>query len=59
MDRYGNIIETDPKNNHKIFDGALNDTVTIDKYFEQNDDCIYYADNVNHPYTAYHIIINA
>ena len=35
MERYGNITETELKENHKIFDEALETTILIDRYFER------------------------
>ena len=40
MDRYGEIIEIDPKENHKRFDDVLDTTMPIDQYFERINYCI-------------------
>ena len=58
MYRYEKIIESDLKENQKRFDETLDTTIPIDKYFEQIDDCIQYANYGNQPYTAAHIINN-
>ena len=52
MGRYGKIIETDLKDNHKIFDRALDTTIPIEKYFERIYDCIKNAEDDNQPYIA-------
>ena len=49
MDRYGEISETDLKENQKIFDEALDTITLIDKYFERIYDCIQYSDGGNQP----------
>ena len=59
MVRYEKITETKIKDNQKIFDEALGTSMPIDKYFEQTDDCIQYADDVKYPYTPVQIINNA
>ena len=59
MDGYGRIIETELKENNKIFDEALNTTTLIDKYFEIIDYCIQYSDYGKHPYTSDQIINNS
>ena len=59
MDRYGKIIETSLKENQKISDEAMDTTVSIDKYFEQIDDCIQYVDYSKQPHTAAQIINNS
>ena len=58
-DRYGKMIETDLKKNHKRFYEALDITMPIVKCFEEIDNCIQYADDGKQPYTADHIINNA
>ena len=58
MNRYGKITETDLKENQKISDEGLDNTMPIGNYFEQIDDCIHYSDYGNHPYTAPTIIKN-
>ena len=59
MDRYGKIIETYLKENQKRFNEAFDTTIPIDKYFEQIDECIQYADYDKQPYTAVQTINNA
>ena len=50
---YGKITETYLKENHKIFDEALETTMLIYNYFESIGDCINYAYDGNQTYTFY------
>ena len=58
MDRYGESIRTDLKENQKIFDYELYTNMPIDKYFEIIDECIHYVEYENKTYTRYQIINN-
>ena len=49
MNKYGKFIETDLKENQKIFDEALDTMMPIWKYFEMIDYCIQYADGGKQP----------
>ena len=56
--RYRKITKKDLRENHEIFDEALDTTIPIEKYLYGIENCIKYVYNGNHPYMATHIINN-
>ena len=56
---YGKTTETYLKDNQKIFDEELDNTMIIGNYFDRIDDCINYEYDGNKTYTAAQIINTA
>ena len=56
MDQYGNITASDLKANEARINKALDNSISIDVFFQRIYDAVQYADDGKNPFTAKQIL---